>query len=149
MFSCSMKDGHLFWLRWHQRVSVRSASRGFPFVCFCSCILRCPTACLGRDPRSCLHPQSSVLWLPRSLFLRCSLEELVFHPDSDLAYTHQMERCSVKWSARRQRRSRWERERGRERVRMHVCWEGDWSLWVIVWICLSHRGGLATNSSLL
>lgn len=97
---------------------------GFPYVCLCPWILRCPTARLGPDPRSCLRPQSgdAVLWLTRSLFLRRSPEELVAQPDSDLAHTHQMERNMLTQMICQTSKG-WERERERlrERERENAC----------------------------
>lgn len=122
ILSSSMKDGHLFWLRWHQRVSVRSASGGFPYVCLCPCIQSCPTARLGQTQDLVYVPRVEA---PCSDYQEaCSfvvpLRNLYFIQTATWL-THQMERCSVKWSARRQRRSQWERHREGEIQWEYMC----------------------------
>lgn len=78
-----------------------------PYVCLCPCTLKCPTARLGPDPISCLHPQSGDSVPP------LIPEELIAQPDSGQAHTHQMERNMLThmicWTSKR--------EPGKERER--------------------------------
>ena len=140
MFSCSMTP---------VLNQVTSSSQckislwGIPYVSLCPCILRCATAHLGPDPRSCLHPRSRglVLWLMRSLFLRCSQRSSYLSQTLTWLTRNQMERNMLTQMICQTSKDQpgKERERESERERMYVCWKGDGSLWVTNWVCLSQR----------